>query len=47
MRDGDLFEVADRFDEKRISYEILMGDPGVVQSTDLVVRWDDEYVFGT
>jgi len=42
MRDNDPFEVANLFEEKRISFAKMIEDPEVVQSEDLVVRWDDE-----
>ncbi|KIJ56944.1 hypothetical protein M422DRAFT_23082 [Sphaerobolus stellatus SS14] len=45
VRDADPFEVAHGFEQKRISYNKLMDDPQVVQSMNLVVRWDDEYIY--
>ncbi|KAF8507837.1 LNS2-domain-containing protein [Hysterangium stoloniferum] len=39
------FEVARRFDDCRVSFKDMMANDGIVHSSELVVRWDDDYIF--
>ncbi|KAF8499982.1 Lipin/Ned1/Smp2-domain-containing protein [Gautieria morchelliformis] len=36
---------AERFERNKVTYKQLMDDPDTVHSRDLVVRWDDEYIY--